>query len=194
MPEMVKLVLAIVAGALAFAGNVPYLCDTYRGRVQPHVYSWFVWSVVSGITLFGQIAKGAGVGAIPAGVSWLFTLSIFIFSLRYGLSHITRTDTYFLLAALVGVVPWIITKDPTLSVVIAVGVDVIAFAPTVRKTWSHPQTESPTLYAANVARHVLALFSLEAYNVATTLHSVVMLIANSAMTLLILLRRRKTPE
>jgi hypothetical protein len=186
-----KETIAIVAALLAIVGNLPYLIDTFRGRVQPHPYTWLVWSIVSGIVFFGQVAKGAGVGAIPTAAAEIFTIIIFLYSLKFGFKHITKTDTYFLIAALLGIIPWILTNDPTISVIIAVSIDLVAFIPTLRKTWHKPETEVPLLYGMNVLRHILMLFSLQAYNIATTLHSVVMIVVNSAMTLIILLRRRK---
>lgn len=185
-----KETFAVVAALLAIAGNLPYLWDIFKGRVKPHPYTWFVWSIVSCIIFFGQIAKGAGIGALPTGASEIFTVVIFLFSLKFGFKGITRTDTIFLILALLGLVPWIITKDPTLSVIIAVGIDLIAFVPTLRKTWKYPATETPILYGSNVLRHVLALFSLQAYNVATTLHSIAMIITNTVMTGIILFRKR----
>ena len=188
-----KETLAMIAALLAVAGNVPYLIDILKERVEPHAYTWFVWTLVSATVFFGQVAKGAGIGALPTAASEIFTLIIFLFSLRYGFKHITRTDTIFLIIALAGFVPWVLTKDPTLSVVIAVSIDVIAFVPTLRKTWRHPETETPLLYGTNVARHILALFSLQAYNIATMLHSVAMITTNTAMVG-ILSARKKTPR
>ncbi|MBK8303297.1 MAG: hypothetical protein IPK98_07825 [Chloracidobacterium sp.] len=88
----------------------------------------------------------------------------------------------FLVLALAGIVPWVITNDPTISVVIAVAIDLTAFVPTLRKTWLKPSTESPLLYGSNVLRHILALLSMQTYNIATTLHSIAMLATNTAMT------------
>jgi len=187
----VKVALAIIAALLAIAGNLPYLWDIFKGRVKPHPYTWFVWTLVSGIVFFGQLAKGAGVGALPTAASEIFTLIIFLFSLKYGFKDITKTDTAFLVLALVGIVLWILTGDPTLSVIIAVGIDLIAFVPTLRKTWQHPSTETPILYGSNVLRHILALFSLQAYNIATTLHSIAMITANAVMVLLILTGKKR---
>lgn len=184
-----KEILAIIATVVAIGGNIPYIRDAINKRVTPHPYTWFVWSIVSGITLFGQIAKGAGIGALPTAVSWIFTLSIFVFSLRYGFKNVIKTDNYFLGGALLGLVPWVITKDPTISVVIAVGIDLIAFAPTIRKTWVRPASETPILYGANVLRHVLTLFSLQSYNIATTLHSIAMIATNTVMTNIIVFKR-----
>ncbi len=180
---------AIIAALLAIAGNVPYLRDILKRRVEPHAYTWFVWSIVSCIVFFGQIAKGAGIGALPTAASEVFTILIFLFSLKYGFKHPTKTDKIFLAIALAGLVPWVLTKDPTLSVVIAVAIDATAFLPTLRKTWRSPNTETPLLFGTNVLRHILALFSLQAYNIATMLHSIVMITLNSAMTLTILFRK-----
>ncbi len=182
---LVKETLAVIAAVLAIIGNVPYILDIFKGRVQPHAYTWFVWTVVTGIVFFGQIAKGAGIGALPTAASGAFTLFIFFLSLKNGLRHITKTDTFFLILALGGIIPWILTSDPTISVVIAVSIDLIAFVPTLRKTWLKPSTESPLLYGSNVLRHILALLSMQTYNIATTLHSIAMLATNSAMTLLL---------
>lgn len=185
-----KTTLAIVAALLAIVGNIPYLRDIFRGRVKPHPFTWLVWTIVSCIIFFGQVAKGAGIGALPTAASEIFTVIIFLFSLKYGFKNITRSDKVFLTIALLGIIPWVLTKDPTLSVVIAVLIDLTATLPTIRKMWRHPETEVPLLYGTNVARHVLALFALQAYSVATVLHSVSMIISNTAMTG-ILLKKRK---
>lgn len=177
---------AIVATIFAIVGNISYFRDVLSKRVRPHPYTWFIWTIVSGVNFFGQLAKGAGIGALPTGVAEIFTLLIFLFSLQYGFNSVTRTDTYFLIFALVGLIPWFIFKDPTVSIIVVVSIDLIAFIPTLRKTWKNPTTEAPALYSMNVARHVLTLFSLQAYNIATTLHSVAMITTNLVMTALII--------
>lgn len=186
-----KEIIAIIAAVLAIIGNVPYLIDVLKQKAKPHPYTWLVWSIVSGVTFFGALAKGAGVGAIPTGAAEIFTIIIFFFSLRYGFKNIARRDTYFLIIALLGLIPWAITKDPTISVIIVVTIDFIAFMPTLGKTWKRPETETPLLYSMNVSRHVLTLFSLQAYNVATVLHSIVMIVMNTIMTGIIFWRKRQ---
>lgn len=182
----------IVASLLAIIGNISYLKDTLAGRVKPHPYTWFIWSIVSMTTFLGGIAKGAGIGAIPTGIAEGFTIIIFLLSLKYLFQdrgqHIRAIDNYFLLIALLGLIPWFLTKDPTISVVIMVGIDIVAFIPTLRKTWMHPETEKPLLYGMNVGRHALTLLSLGSYNIATTIHSIAMICINTLMVLFI---RRK---
>ena len=183
---MTKETIAIIASVLAIIGNVPYLVDIYKKRVQPHPYTWLVWSLVSCIIFFGQVAKGAGIGALPTAASEIFTIIIFFFSLKNGFKQVRKIDNVFLSIALLGIIPWILTKDPTYSVIIAVSIDLVAFLPTIRKTQKNPETETPLLYIMNVFRHVLMLLSLQAYNIATTLHSIAMIMTNTLMTVLIL--------
>lgn len=183
---------AIVAALLAVVGNCSYLRDAVRGVIVPHPYTWFIWSIVSLVTFFGQVEKGAGIGALPTGIAEAFTIIIFLFSLKFifkgEAGPIRPIDHLFLIAALLGLIPWFLTDDPTLSVITVVTIDVIAFIPTLRKAWQEPRTERPTLFALNVARHILTLFALEAHNVATVLHSVAMIVTNTLMTLFVLRR------
>lgn len=184
-----KETLAIIATIIAIIGNIPYLTDVLKKKVQPHPYTWFVWSLVSATTFFGGLQKGAGIGALPTGIAEMFTIIIFIFSLQYGFKQIRKIDTFFLIFALLGFIPWILFKDPTISVIIVVMIDIIAFIPTIRKTMRSPNTETKILYEMNVIRHILTLFALQTYNIATTLHSIAMIIINSIMTFLITRKR-----
>ncbi len=181
MEFLVQEILVAIAVVFAIIGNVPYLADVLKRKVRPHPYTWFVWSIVSLTTFFGGFAKGAGVGAIPTGVAECFTILIFFFSLRYGFSNIQKRDHVFLAIALFGLIPWAITRDPTISVIIVVSIDVVAFMPTLYKTWQYPKTENRILFIMNVARHLLTLLSLQAYNIATALHSIAMIITNTVM-------------
>lgn len=194
-----QIILVLIASVLAFVGNIAYLKDVVRGKVRPHPYTWFIWSIVSLVTFLGGLEKGAGIGAIPTAVAEGFTIIIFLYAVarlfkRSGgaihvrvreAGHIRPIDHVFLVAALLGLIPWALTKDPTISVIVVVTIDVIAFIPTLRKTWAHPETEQPLLYQMNVTRHILTLFSLGAFNVATALHSVAMIITNTVMTIFI---------
>ncbi len=189
-----KLTLALIAAALALIGNIPYIKDILKKKVQPHAYTWFIWTLVTTITFSGQVAKGAGVGAIPTAISDIFTIAIFLFSLRYGFKRKAKSDTAFLIIALLSLIPWYLTKDPTLSVIIVVSIDLVAFIPSLRKAWYYPKTEIVILYLMNVLRHFLALFALENYNVATTLHSFAMIIANSLMVIFLYTQSNGRPK
>lgn len=180
-----KEIIVVVASLLAVVGNVPYLRDVIKGRVKPHPYTWLVWSIVSFVVFFGVLAKGGGVGVIPVAVSEIFTFLIFLFSIKYGFKNPPKRDKYFLILALFGLIPWILSHDPTISVIIMVSIDLIGFLPTLYKTFYEPKTETSLLYLTNVVRHSLILSVLGAYNIATVLHSIVMIITNTLMVVFI---------
>jgi hypothetical protein len=45
-----KEALVFVAVMLAIIGNIPYILDVIHKKIQPHPYTWLVWSIVSGVT------------------------------------------------------------------------------------------------------------------------------------------------
>ncbi|HEY6020584.1 MAG TPA: hypothetical protein VIY48_12045, partial [Candidatus Paceibacterota bacterium] len=106
---------AILGALLSVAGNVPYLRQIGKG-VEPHPYTWAFDALVTGIVLVGIVVKGAGYGAWPVAVSFVFSSLVFAYSLRYGRHHVTRIDTVLIVAALVGLVPWYFSSDPTVSI------------------------------------------------------------------------------
>ncbi len=182
---MIEIILTIIAVIFALIGNGKYLINTIRHETTPHPYTWLIWSIISAVVFFGQVVKGAGIGAIPTFVAEVFTIIIFLFSLKYGFKNIPKKDHYFLAASLIGLIPWALTNDPTISVIIVVIIDAIGFIPTLRKTWNNPESETSALYSMNVLRHLLTLYLIESYNIATMLHSIAMIIINSLMTFFI---------
>ena len=185
---------AIISGILVIIGNLSYSIDIVRGRVKPHAYTWFVWSVVTGIVMVGQFTDGAGVGTIPTAVNELCTFANFILALKYGYRNISRVDTIYLVIALAGIAIWILTRDATASIILAVAIDLVAFIPTLRKAWLEPATEKPLLYSANIVRHIFAIASLEAYSIVTMLHSLAMIVTNSIMVFILAISRRKDAD
>lgn len=184
-----KTLLILIAAGLALVGNIPYLIDVIQKRVKPHPYSWFVWSIVSMVTLIGGIQKGAGLAALAIAASEVFTILIFLFALRNGIKdsfkNVAKKDTIFLVIALLGLIPWFITKDPTISVVVVVCIDLVAFIPTLIKTYKDPESETYLLYSMNIVRHLLILLTVSQFNLATTFHSFAMIVTNTMMTLFI---------
>jgi hypothetical protein len=185
----IQTILVTIASLLAVFGNLPYIRDVFNGKISPHPFTWFLWSIVSLVTFFGAWQKGAGLGAIPIFVSEIFTFIIFLLALknasRNSFKDIQRKDVIFLVIALLGLIPWYFTKDPTMSVVIVVCIDLVAFIPTILKTYRNPESENPILFGSNLLRHILIMFSLDNYNIATTFHSISMIISNFVMLLVI---------
>ena len=178
-------ILVAVAIGLAIVGNIGYFISVVKKEINPHPVTWFIGSIVSAVTFFGAVVKGGGIGVWPILASEIFTILIFLFSLRLAFQTdfkvVKKRDWFFLAACLFGIIPWYLTNDPTVSVIIVVSIDVISFIPTLIKTKNNPASENGILFICNVLRHILILFTLANINIATGLHSVAMILVNTIM-------------
>jgi hypothetical protein len=187
-----KETLGLVAVALSIIGHAPYIVDVVRKKTKPHIFTWIVWSVVTILAFFGQWASGGGAGSWTTAVSGVIAILIMVLALSRGTKDISTLDKVFFIAALLAIVPWYLTKDPTFSVVIITVIDVFAFLPTLRKTFRDPSSETFVTYALNVVRHGLSIFALGAYNLATVLYPAALMIMNVSLVVAMMWPRRKS--
>ena len=185
-----KPIIAVITVVLTFAGYVPYVGDTLRGKTTPHVYTWFVWVLTAAITYGLQVQNGAGVGSWVT-LAIVISLSfIFLLSLRSGKKDITASDTIFLLLSFAAIYLWLIAKQPVLSVILVSTIDMLAFAPTIRKSWDKPHSETLFTYQLNVFRHGLSLLALQQYSIVTWLYPISWVLANLLFSNLLVIRRK----
>lgn len=185
-----KELLGSIAAILAIAQAVPYIRDIFRGKTKPHLYTYLIWSVVTALAFFGQFVAGGGPGAWTTGVMAIITIGVLVLCFRYGTEDITVFDAVFLVAALVAIVPWWLTKDPMYSVILATIIDVLAFFPTIRKTYNDPGSETLISYISNLVRHPLSILALSVYSVTTVVYPAALFVMNLVLVLVIVLRRR----
>ena len=187
----IKEILSTIAVVLTFVGYFPYIRSVVRRQTMPHIYSWFIWSL-DGFIIFGlQITHGAGPGSFVAFSAGLLSITVLVLTLFHkGKRDITPADTAFSICALVALVLWLYAKQPLLSAVLIMAVDVLGFVPTVRKSWLKPRSENITFYAVNTVRFVIALAALKEYSVITVLYPAVWFFGNAFFTAMLAVRRR----
>lgn len=182
---------SIIAVILTFAGYVPYIRDTFRGKTKPHVYSWFVWGLVAAIAFSLQISDKAGPGAYVTLAAAIMLLFIAFLGLKYGEKNITFTDNVFLGLSVIAVLLWLVAKQPVISVVLVTMIDLLAFAPTIRKSWSKPYEETLMSYMINNIRFTLAILALGRFTIITAFYPVLMLISGAMFCLFLFVRRKQ---
>jgi len=184
-----KEALGLITVALSVIGHTPYIIDTLKKKTKPHILTWLIWSIVTVLAFLGQWAKGGGAGSLTTGVTGVITIFIAILAFKNGTKNISKSDKVFFVAALFAIIPWYITKDPTISVVIASTVDAFAFYPTMRKTLKDPGSETLTTYIMNVLRHGLSIGALSSYNLATYIYPLILLVMNAVVAAMIIAPR-----
>lgn len=179
--------LSAIVEVLCF---IPYYIGIFRGSVKPHLFTWALWFLMSSIIFTAQYVEGAGAGSWMTGMNALVCLVVALLSLRQGVKYITRSDIVLLVAALLAIPLWLTTHTPLWSVIILCVIDVIAFMPTIRKSWFAPRTESILTYIGGVISCSLALVALEHINLVTVLFPFCLVVLNGSFFMMLFLRRR----
>lgn len=185
----IKDIIGAITVILGVVGYLPYFRDILRGKTKPHVYTWFVWGVITFIVFALQVSGEAGAGSWVTLVAAFLSLSVFVLGLRNGDKDITKSDTLFFIVALVALVLWLFAKQPVVSIILLVTVGMLGFIPTIRKSWNKPHTETISTYVINSFRHSLSFFALTQYSIVTWLFPVAWGIANALFVIILLVRR-----
>ena len=173
-----KIILGAIAAALALFSSFLYIKDIFKGNTKPHTYTWLIWSIVTTIAFFGQWVSGGGPGSWATGVAALVTIFTLLLSLHggYGTKDITRFDKICLALALIAILPWLLAKSVLWSVILATLIDLIAFFPTMRKTWHAPRSESLGSMYVDAVKHSLSMFSMGSYSLINLIYPASVLI------------------
>jgi hypothetical protein len=171
--------LALVAAAVQVLGGGIYIRDTLKGRSQPNRITWFLWGAAPMIATAIVVGEGrASWATLPvfmAGfVPFLTFVASYINPRAYG-----RLGTFDYACGVLGLaslVVWLVAEEPVTAFVMLVVTDGLAALPTIRKAWSHPETETSAAYyaamfsglagLANVAEWTTLQYSFPIYLVA----------------------------
>ncbi len=194
MDDWLKVCIGVTTVLLSIAGHIPYIRDIHKGRTKPHVYTWFIWTVLTALTCIAQLREGAAAGAWTTATTALMSLVIFGMSLWRGSHDITKSDTLCLAGAMIAIGFWVFARQPLLAVLLATFIDVLAFVPTVRKTLNRPEQETFTTYFIAVVRNGLAVFAMNSYNIVTLLYPVSLFVMNVGMSSVLLVKDRLQPK
>lgn len=185
-----KLFFGILSSLIAIASIIPYVWDIFRGKTQPHTYSWLVWTILQ---VFGAIAQwhdGAGYGTWALAIAAIVSGLIFLLSFKYGTRNITRFDTACLIAALIALTLYLVMDDPLTAVIAIVIIDFFGFLPTFRKGWEEPETETVSTYTLSGLANFLALFALQQHTLVTALYIGSLFLTNASFVTMILFRKK----
>lgn len=191
MESGLKTILGFAAVVLTLVGYIPYFYSILQKKTKPHLYSWIIYALDAGIIFALQITHGAGVGAISVLAVAIMCLIVIALTLRNREKQdITKTDKAFSLLAIISLLLWLFVQQPLLSSILIMIVDISGFAPTVRKSWYKPYSETPVFYAINILRFALTLASIQQYSIITALYPSVWLLGNTFFTLMLISRRK----
>jgi hypothetical protein len=186
-----KQILSFIAVGLTFIAYIPYYRDILRGKTQPHVYSWSLWGLLTILIVALQIKGGAGSATFVTASAGLLCIGVIVLGLKNGKRDITTSDTIVAVLGLIAIGFWLVVDQPVISILLVVIADLLAFIPTVRKSWYKPYSETLSLYVTNAFRFTLALMAVRQYTILSALWLAVWVIGNGLFSVMILVRRRQ---
>lgn len=164
------IVLAAIAAVIGLLSFVPYFRDILNGSTKPHIFSWFVWSLLVGITFLIQISQGGGIGAWVTGLESICCFAVTIFAFTRGEKNIIWTDWVCLAGALIAIILWQLAHQPLLAVIFLVLADGFGYVPTLVKSYRRPQEETAAQYALSSVRWFLGTMALGSLTLTTWLY------------------------
>lgn len=187
-------ILGFIAVAIGLAGNIPYLTGIFKGQIKPHVFSWGIWTLLTGVAAAAQWSDGAGPGMWVMLITFIVCLITTILAFKVGKkSDITVTDWIALVAALSAIPIWYVTKKPLTAVVIISIIDFVATYPSIRKGYQKPWDDGISAYAFANLKFIISLFALNNISLITALYPASIIIVNTIFILIIVSRRRVIP-
>lgn len=182
----------LISVALACFSLIPYLWTTIKGTNKPHIFTWVIWTLLTGVAFLIQFLEGAGSGSWSGGVSTLLCGAILLASFRYGEKHVTKSDWAVFLAALAAIPIWLLTQNPFWAAIWVTLIDSLGYIPTIRKSWAKPHEEMATAHMLAGIKHMAVLLAVQSVSPTTTIYSIGMVIMNSSLVAILLFRRWKT--
>lgn len=191
-----KVAIAIISIVMTIVGYSFYFRDIFAGKTKPHMYSWLVWALLTSIAFAGQLHDNGGPGSYVTGVTALISFIIFGLAFKRGEKEITKSDKVNLAAALLAIIPWLITNNPVFSVVLITVIDFLGFLPTIRKSYRKPYEETLIHYVLAGLKFVLAIVALNNYTLTTWLYPASLVAANLFFACMLIVRRKQlaTPQ
>jgi hypothetical protein len=178
-----------LSAALSLISYAPYFLGIARGEITPHVFTWLIWALATGIVFAAQYSAGAGVGAWATGFTCFLCLIVVIISLRRGNRNIRRSDWAAFLGGLAAIPVWYATSEPLTAVILITAIDGVAYYPTFRKSVTKPYEEATLFYGLSNLKHICSLLAIARYSLTTVLYPSVLIIMNSLLIGMLLRRR-----
>ncbi len=180
----------LLSGILSAACYIPYIRGIIRQEVKPERASWLIWSVLTVIGFFSNLAIGATHSLWLPGIQGLGVIIVFLLSLRIGYGGLLRRDIVTLILSALTLAIWYFTKQPLIALYLTVLIDCMGGYLTIVKAYEEPQTETPLTWALSGLAGFFAILSVGRWEVSLLLYPLYIFLVNSAVVGAILLGKR----
>ncbi len=176
--------LVVLSACISIGGASVYIKNTLKGKSKPNRVSWSMWALSPLIGTAAALSAHADVWAtIRIFLAGFLPLLVFIASFVNPKSYWKLTLFDFLCGAfsLLAFIALAVIDSPRLAILLAVIGDGFATLPTIKKAWTHPETETEIAYIAGFVSVLLIIPSIPKWNIENSAFQVYLLIANALL-------------
>ena len=185
-----KEVFALLGALLAAGSTLPYLIDIVRRKTKPNVVTWFTWTLLTAISGSAALAAGEPKTALLLYANSFCTGAVVLLGLKHGIAKFSTFDIVCQIAAVIGLLLWLIFNSPTIGILVPLAVDFVGMLPTLRHAYLKPQEETWQTFLIGVIAPGLTVLSLTEYNIASLLFPLYLFFANAAIVTVVVGRRK----
>ena len=179
--------ISIIAG---FISPMIGIYSIVRGDFRPQRMTRILIFLLS-FLMFGTLwAQGDRNGIFIAGAQLIGGFIILLLSIRKGIGGYGLFDGVVFVMTIVSLVVWQTTQNPTIGLVMSIVTDLIAFSPTIVKTWKLPGTEEWKFYMSDVVASFFSILSISLYTVGNLTFPAYILAINTLSVVMILGRKK----
>jgi hypothetical protein len=157
----------VLIGAIAsMVGCIAYIRAMFLGKTKPNRVSWLMWSIAPMIGSAAALSSGVTWSVLPVFMAGFSPMLIFIFSFAIKNAYWKSTPFDYVcgLFSLAAIVGWILTSNPVVAITFSIIADLTAGIPTLKKSWLHPETESPGPYVGGLLNDFTGFVAIRLWN------------------------------
>ncbi len=152
-------ILGILSALIFSFGYLPYIISIVKGKSKPHPMSWVLWTILGAVTFYFSIQVGAHEMLPLALFNFLMPFTVALLSLKYWQGGFSRFDYTCLALSLVAIIAYILFRSAVLSLTLNLIGDILAYLPTLRKTYRNPESEDLLTWVLFLIGYSLSIFA-----------------------------------
>ena len=185
-----KNICLIISSIFGLISPVIAIRSILIGEFKPQRTTRTIFLIINLLFVTTLLAQGDKIGIALAIIQFTSSVFIFLLSIKFGVGGTNKSDIIVFICAIITLVIWKTTENPTLALYMSIITDIIAISPTIYKSFKQPFTEDPKFYASDTISAFLNLAAQRSYNLADIAYPSYIFLINGFNMLLIIIRRR----
>lgn len=186
----VKDIAMILSVLIGFGAQCFGIYLILKGEWKPQRTTRGLYLLMMAITTATTFSQGSTEAFVFSAAITIGQLVIFLLSLKYGVGGRSRIDFVTLVAAIFALVGWWLTSNPTVGLYLAILADMIAFIPTIQKTWIEPTSEDWRFYGVDVISSSFNLLAQKSFLIMDLAFPLYIFVLNLVISVFIILRTK----